>query len=138
MLKIQRSGLIAALACGTLFIQPAIAAPHTPKVGSKERKDIMDAMRKVVGKAHKKKIIFVTDHLKVEKGWAYFAGAVTYADGTRPRGEDFMGGNIAVLLRQSNRSWTVKRYIYHGDVIEPDFIDRFPQAPRAIFNRVYR
>jgi len=138
MLKIQRSGLIAALACGALLMQPVLAAPHTPKVGSKERQSIMDAMRKVVGKAHKKKIIFVTEHLKVDKGWAYFAGDVTYADGSRPRSEEFMGGNIAVLLRQNGRTWTVKRHIYHGDVIEPYFIETYPQAPKAIFNRVYR
>lgn len=140
MLNIQKYSLVALLACSfcSYSIQPVAAAPHTPKVGSKERKDIMDAMRKVIGKAHKKKIVFVTDHLKVEKGWAYFGGAVTFTDGTRPRGQQYMGGNIAVLLRQNKQGWNVQRYIYHGDVVEPDFIDRYPQAPKGIFNRVYR
>lgn len=113
------------------------AKPHTPKPGSKERQEIFDSLRKVVGKNHRKRIIFVVDHLKVEQGWAYYGGRFQYADGTFP-GDEYMGGNTTALLRKTGRTWKVLRWVHNGDVQEPEFRSAFPRAPRAIFNRNYR
>lgn len=120
-----------------LITQTAFAKPHTPAPGSAERKAIMDAMRKVVGKPHKKPIIFTADHLKVENGWAYFGGRFDYVDKSRVSA-DFGWGNLSCLLRYENKAWRVKRFIHNTDVAEPDYIEMFPQAPRAIFQRKYR
>jgi hypothetical protein len=132
--RIFISGILGALLAPG--IQPAFAAPHSPKSGSTERKAIMDAMRPVVGKGKKKKVIFVADHLKVEKGWAYFAGSFKYADGTRPE-QDYGWGNLSTVLHQENKKWKVKRYVHNTDVIEPELIVQFPRAPKAIFERTY-
>jgi hypothetical protein len=132
--RILISGILCALLAPT--IQPSFAAPHSPKTGSVERKAIMDSMRTVVGKGKKKKVIFVADHLKVEKGWAYFAGNFKYADGTRP-GQDYAWGNLSAVLHLENKKWKVKRYVHNTDVIEPELIAQFPQAPKAIFTRTY-
>ena len=119
------------------LVQPLCAAPRTPRVGSSERRAIMDAMRKVVGKRSRKKIIFTADHLKVEKGWAYFAGSFAYADGTRP-GEEYNYGTLSSVLRFQNKKWRVLYDVHNGDVIEPEMMSRFPRAPKAIFKRTYR
>ena len=112
----------------------ASAAPYTPKPGSTERNAIMNAMRNVVGKGKKKKIRFLVEHLKVEKGWAYFAGGFEYADGTEV-GADYMWGNLSALLHMEKNAWVLKRYVHNTDIIEPEFIEEFPQAPKAIFKR---
>lgn len=117
-----------------LLVQPSFATPHTPQKGSTERKAIMDAMRKVVGKRMKKKIIFTPDSLKVEKGWAYFAGGFDNVDGT-PVSADYMWGNLSALLHFEGRRWVVKKYVHNTDVIEPEFMQEYPQAPKAIFNK---
>ena len=134
MMKINSAKSVSFCACAVLLVQPVFAAPHTPKLGSTERKVIMDAMRKVVGKGHKKKIVFVVEHLKVENGWAYFAGGFEYADGTQPSA-DYMWGNLSALLRYEKKTWQVKYYVHNTDVIEPEFIEKFPNAPKAIFKR---
>ena len=127
-LKLVPAALLLCLATNIL------AAPRTPKVGSSERKAIMDALRKVVGKGERKPIVFVADHLKTERGYAYFAGYYKYADGTRA-GNEFTGGNLSALLQRTGKKWRVLYDISAGDVIEPEIMKKFPRAPKAIFKR---
>ncbi len=89
------------------------------------------------GQAAQEEIIFTAEHLKVENGWAYFGGRFDYAAKSRVSA-DFGWGNLSCLLRYEKKAWRVKRFIHNTDVAEPDYIERFPQAPRAIFQREYR
>ncbi len=113
---------------------PVIATPHTPKVGSSERTALMNSLRRVLGSGRHKAII-TPSHLKVERGWAYISGGFNYEDGA-PLEEQFTEGsgtNFSALLHLEKGKWKVKRRLYHGDVVAPDFMRDFPQAPRAIF-----
>ncbi len=119
------------LAASLVLMQTALATPHTPRPGSPERRALMNTLRLQLG-AKGKKAIITPARLNVENGWAYITGTFAYADGTRP-GQDFMGGNFSALLRRERGTWRVKHRVYNGDVIEPEFMERFPQAPKAIF-----
>ncbi|RYX82502.1 hypothetical protein EON83_18885 [bacterium] len=113
---------------------PVSAKPHTPKVGSSERTALMNSLRRVLGTGKHKPII-TPSHLRVEKGWAYISGGFNYSDGA-PLEEEFSegsGSNFSALLRLEKGKWKVKRRLYHGDVVAPDFMRDFPAAPRAIF-----
>lgn len=119
---------------GTLLTLPVQATPHTPKTGSRERSALMNSLRRVLGSG-KHKAIVTPSHLKVERGWAYISGGFNYAGGA-PLEEQFTEGsgtNFSALLHLEKGVWKVKRRLYHGDVVAPDFMRDFPQAPRAIF-----
>lgn len=113
---------------------PVYAKPHTPARGSGERTQIMNSLRRVLGSGRHKAIV-VPLHFKVESGWAYVSGGFSYAKGARlePEWREGSGTNFSALLRRESGKWRVKRRVYHGDVVAPDFIRAFPQAPRAIF-----
>lgn len=116
-----------------LLSQIAFAAPHTPRKGSSERTALMNSLRKVLG-AGKHKPIITPDRFKVERGWAYITGGFNYANA--PLEAQFQQGpgpSFSALLHREGKTWRVKRRVYNGDVIEPEFIRDFSQAPRAIF-----
>jgi len=122
------------LAGTTGMVLPSVAAPHTPKAGSSERKAIMNALRPRLGSGRHKPIISPS-HLKVERGWAYVEGGFNY-EGGAPLEEQFTEGsgtNFSALLHQENSRWRVKKFMYHGDVVAPEFMQAFPSAPRSIF-----
>lgn len=113
---------------------PATAKPHTPAKGSSERTQIMNSLRRVLGSGRHKAII-TPSHFKAENGWAYVSGGFNYANGARLEAEfqEGSGTNFSALLQRESGKWRVKRRVYHGDVVAPDFMRDFPQAPRAIF-----
>ena len=118
----------------TLMTLPVKAAPHTPKTGSRERTSLMNSLRRVLGSG-KHKAIITPSHLKVERGWAYISGGFNYGKSI-PLEERFpqgTGTNFSAILHLEKGAWKVKRRVYHGDVVTPEFIRDFPQAPRAIF-----
>ncbi len=122
---------LAAMVAAT--VTAALAAPHTPKPGSSERAALMNALRKTLGGGHHKPII-TPNHLKVERGWAYISGGFNYQNAPlEPRWQEGSGTNFSALLQQKGKIWSVKRRVYNGDVVVPDFIRDFPAAPRAIF-----
>jgi len=126
-----RVSLGAALA---LFVLPTFAAPHTPAKGSAERTAIMNALHRVLGKGrHKPLVTAMAFH--VERGWAFVEGDFVYTDGAPLEGEytEGPGTHFSAILHKEGKSWRVKRRLYHGDVVLPEFIRDFPQAPRAIF-----
>jgi hypothetical protein len=124
------------LASASFIARPVSAAPHTPARGSNERTAIMNSLRRVLGSGRHKAII-TPNHFKVERGWAYLTGGFEYEGGARlePRFTEGSGTNFSALLRRENGRWRVKRRLYNGDVVEPEFIHDFPQAPTAIFRR---
>ena len=115
-------------------VLPSMAAPHTPKAGSGERKALMNALRPKLGSGKHKPII-TPYHLKVENGWAFVEGGFNY-EGGAPLEEQFTEGsgtNFSALLHRESSKWRVKKFLYHGDVVAPEFMQAFPSAPRAIF-----
>lgn len=129
-LSVCSLGLLLAATTATV----ATAKPHTPKVGSAERGALMNSLRRVLG-AGKHKPIITLSHLKVERGWAYVSGGFNYADGAplEAQFQEGSGTNFSALLHREGAAWKVKRRVYNGDVVAPDFMRAFPQAPRAIF-----
>lgn len=118
----------------SLTAMPAGAAPHSPAKGSAERSALMNSLRRVLG-GGKHKPIITASLCKVESGWAYISGGFNYEDGA-PLESQFREGsgtNFSALLHREGKVWRVKRRVYHGDVVAPDFMRDFPQAPRAIF-----
>jgi len=65
---------IAIAMCLDLYAVQAQDALHSPPAGSPERKAIMDALRIPVEKELKQNVVFVTQSLKVESGWAFLSG----------------------------------------------------------------
>ena len=94
----------------------------------------MNALRPKLGSGKHKPLI-TPSHLKVERGWAFISGGFSYSDGA-PLEEQFSEGsgtNFSALLHKEGSKWRVKKFLYHGDVVVPDFMRAFPNAPRAIF-----
>jgi hypothetical protein len=116
------------------FAATAFAAPHTPAKGSSERTALMNSLRRVLGSGKHKPII-TPYHFKVERGWAYISGGFAYEKGAplEPQWQEGSGTNFSALLQKQGKSWKVRRRLYHGDVVAPDFMRDFPTAPRAIF-----
>ncbi|BCM91260.1 hypothetical protein IAD21_03126 [Abditibacteriota bacterium] len=116
------------------IVLPVSAAPHTPKVGSSERTSIMNALHPVLGSGRHKPLV-IARRVKVDRGWVFVEGDFKYADGA-PLEEDYTEGsgtNFSALLHREGGKWKVKRRLYHGDVVIPEFMHDFPKAPRSIF-----
>lgn len=106
-----------------LFTASAIAqnTTYTPKPGSPERKQIMDALRAPVERALKKSVEFKVDHLKVKSGWAFMRGVPQQPGGKKMnyKGTEYQGAIedgvfddwICALLKKENDKWKVVRYV---------------------------
>jgi hypothetical protein len=127
--------LVAVLA----FAQGAV----TPKMGSAERKAIMDAMRVPVEKALKKKVVFKVDHIKMQNGWAFLYGVPQQPNGKKMdyRGtqweqaikDGMFDDNFCGLLRKQGGKWKVKTWrIGMTDVAWIGW-DKEYKAPKGIF-----
>jgi hypothetical protein len=127
--------LVAVLA----FAQGAV----TPKMGTPERKAIMDAMRVPVEKALKKKVVFKVDHIKMQNGWAFLYGVPQQPNGKKMdyRGtqweqaikDGMFDDNFCGLLRKESGKWKVKTWrIGMTDVAWIGW-DKEYKAPKGIF-----
>jgi hypothetical protein len=74
---------------------------YTPEKGSKERKEILDALRKNVFDMHHINAIFVVNYMKVYDGWAWIHTMPQEADGTN-RYEDMLA-----LVHKKNGEWKI-------------------------------
>ena len=129
---------------------PAVAAdpetvtlPSTPKIGTAERKAIMDAMRVPVMKELKQRVVFKPSHLKVAAGWAFIVARPLQPNG---RKVDYSRGiyaeaakagaledQVVGLLKRGNRGWTVVAHVVGAtDVPYVDWPDKYG-APKSIF-----
>lgn len=100
------------------FIQSTI---YTPKPGSPERKQIMDALRAPVEEALKKSVEFKVDHLKVKSGWAFLRGVPQQPGGKKMnyKGTEYQSAIeegvfddwICALLKKEKDKWKVVRYV---------------------------
>ena len=130
-----------------LILIAAVAASaqsaYTPDKGSPERKAILDALRVPVERDLKQKVVFVTDHFKVQGTWAYVSGTPQNSSGGNPdysktRYADQVDSgafdnNFFALLRKAGGRWKVTHYLIGcTDVCYLDWWRRF-KAPKAIF-----
>ncbi len=110
------------------------AAAYTPKPGTRERKAILDALRKPVQKHVGRPIIFMIGSLKVINGWALVQGNARKPDG-KDLGGQFLWGELAALLRRKpNGTWVVLTWDFATDISALENARRrYPNAPRALF-----
>ncbi len=138
------SFVIALLAAIVITASPVSDAPvfaqssppgktYTPKPGSKERKAIMDALRKPVTNRVKKPIIFQVGSLKVRDGWAFFQGIAQNKNGSQ-LSDKHLWGETSALLRKQGGAWKV---LHWGFATDPSVADaakqKFPRAPKSIY-----
>jgi hypothetical protein len=127
-----------ALFCGSTFAQA-----YTPKLGSVERKALVDALRIPVEKELRKKVVFKIDHLKVLDDWAFIRGIPLQPDGNAmdyqgtPHQEAIKEGmfddGICALLKKQGDKWTVIIYqIGATDVPWVGWSEEY-KAPASIF-----
>ena len=111
--------------------------PYTPKVGSKERKEILNALRPTAEDCFSQKIEFVIERFRVNDTWAYVS-ADPRQKGGKPLDYDVAGlteaidegfydaGSFYALLRYEKGRWVVVEYA-HGctDVCYDAWIEEY-------------
>ena len=125
------------LAAGAVSAVHAFAPPagktYTPKVGSAERKALLDALRRPVEKRVKKPVIFRVGSLKVRDGWAFFQGNALNKDGSA-LSDKHLWGETSALLRRKDRAWQVLVWGFATDISIMDEAKRkYPNAPKSIY-----
>jgi hypothetical protein len=108
-----------------------------PKIGSPERKAIMDAMRPEI-MAHVGAPVLFTGDVRVCGEWARFQGNVTTKDGKRPKNEeaaaDLELDFFALLCKDSAGAWQLLHHGFAGDIsVGEEAQAKFPDAPSALF-----
>ncbi|MEY5020005.1 MAG: hypothetical protein RLZ22_1093 [Verrucomicrobiota bacterium] len=105
-----------------------------PKIGSPERKAIMDAMRGPVSKHAKTEVIF-TGSAQVYQDWAKLEGKVSPKNG-KPFSEDVIDEvelDFLAILRKIDGKWTTLYYGWSGDIgTRIEARNRFPDIPKAL------
>ncbi|WP_346187436.1 hypothetical protein [Rubritalea halochordaticola] len=124
-----------------LCVSPLYAKPHTPAVGSKERKDILNAIRDPMEDVLRQEIIFRVGRLWVEDGWAFLlAEARTKEDKpidyskTRYAGEsESVDEGVVALLRYKRGRWyVVEKNLFQNDIWWGELWKEY-DAPKALF-----
>lgn len=116
---------------------------YTPKVGSPERKAIMDALRVPIQKTLKKKVVFKANHFKVLNGWAFVYGEPLQQNG-KPmdyKGTqyqeaidlDMFDSNFCGLLKKQGKKWIVKDWRLGMTDVGWEPWSKQYGAPRSIF-----
>jgi hypothetical protein len=113
------------------FIQTTV---YTPKPGSPERKQIMDALRAPVEEALKKSVEFKVDHLKLKSGCAFMRGVPQQPGGKKMnyKGTEYQTAIdagafddwICALLKKEKDKWKVVRYVIGATDVAYDGWDK--------------
>ena len=102
---------------GLLEAQPGV---YTPKVGSSERKAVLEPLRASVQQELKTMVVFKVDRLRVQDGWAFIRGVPQQPSG-KPlnyRGTPYQAAIdqgtfddwICALLQKQQGKWKVIKY----------------------------
>ena len=120
----------------------AEAGDLTPKPGSQERKDILDAVRDPLEDVLQREIIFRVTHLKVKDGWAFLRATPRTKDdkpidykGTRFENEaSWMDESLVAVLRYKRKRWyVVTKAVFTTDVWWAGIHEEL-KAPPEIFD----
>ena len=124
-------------------VGPGSKALHHPKIGSVERRAILDALRVPVRKELRQPVIFKISYLAVEKGWAFTYGQPLRANGkhidykitpyAKALADGFFDDNFSALLRYRSRAWTVVRYDIGATDVSWLGWEKKYAAPRGLF-----
>ncbi len=109
-----------------------------PKIGSPERKAIMDSMRAPVSKYAKKEVLF-TGSVSVCGTWAKFDGHVGPKDGKRFAGdlEDQLSLDFLAILQKVNGTWRTLYYGWSGDIhAQMEAREKLPDIPEALLPKL--
>lgn len=119
----------------------AAEKPYTPKPGTKERTDILNAIRDPLEDALHQPIIFRVDHLKVQDGWAFLIGIPRTKDdkpinyeGTFHEGDAEYADELLVCLMRFKRGrwYVVTHGLFTNDVWWIGLDEQY-KAPKGIF-----
>ena len=136
-----------AILLATLFVIGSYSgfgqAVHTPEKGSKERAEILDALRVPVERDLKQKIVFALDNFNVAGNWAFLSGTPQTVDGGKPDysrtkyanavDSGAFDNNIFALLKKTAGKWKVVTHrIGCTDVCFATWWKDY-RAPKAVF-----
>ena len=110
------------------------AEVREPKIGSPERKAIMETMRGPVSKRVGKRVTF-TGAVKISGDWATFQGNVAPTDGVVPKGDAAydLSLDFFALLRLEKGRWTLLLWDFAGDIGPLDEArKKFPNVPKEL------
>ena len=120
---------------GMLFAGSVGAAEvREPKIGSPERKVIMETMRGPVSKQAGKRVTF-TGTVKILGEWATFNGGAAPTDGVMPEGDVAfeLSLDLFALLRLENGTWKLLTWGFAGDIGPMEEArKKFPGVPKAL------
>ena len=110
------------------------AEVREPKIGSPERKTIMELMRGPVSKHAGKRVIF-TGSLRICGDWAAFDGHANPTDGVPPEGG--VAGELELdffaLLRLEKGQWKLLLWGFAGDIgLKDEARTKFPTVPKEL------
>jgi hypothetical protein len=116
-------------------------AVYTPKIGSKERIEILDTVRKPVQKDLKQEVKFIPSTFRVNDKWGFIFGQMQQKDSKnidktkflegRERG-DLWDNMFVALLQKKNGLWEIVKYQTGcTDVCWEDWSNKF-NAPKMI------
>lgn len=125
-----------------LLAIPVLAGEvYTPKTGSKERVDLLNAVRDPLEDRIHQEVIFRVSHLKVQDGWVFLI-AQARTKGDKPidyKGtvlewstSEFDEGVIAIL-RYKRKRWDIVQHSYFTSDVWWDELHKKLRAPAAIF-----
>ncbi len=110
------------------------AAVYTPKPGSREREELMDALRGPFAAKYHQTPVFQVQTLRVGNGYAYLDATALAASGKPVPTLTGTGGRVSALYRLQNSHWTVIKWgSYHGAEVEDYGLKHCPKAPFDLF-----
>jgi hypothetical protein len=103
----------------------------------KDRTMMLDILRANLYENYQQEFIFVVNHFKVSKNFAWFEGSAQRKDGKtiilNPDGEYDCCG-VTSLFKKSNGKWYIaESWSFGTDISFYGIRSRFPDAPRVIF-----
>lgn len=134
----------ASLLAGLFLAGAAYAGEFwTPEKNSPERKEIMDAARVPIEEDIRQPVIFVVEHLRRNRDWAFLHAVPKRPDGgdIDYHGTDYQadidegvfGGTAAVLLKRKGSGWSVVTWgLGFSDVIWDNWDEEFG-APEGLW-----
>lgn len=122
--------------------QPALAGDvWTPKAGSKERTDILDAIRDPLEDHIHQKVIFRVSHLKVQDDWAFLMAQartvndkpIDYTGTALAWGTKEFDEGVIAILRFKRKRWYVVQHSFFASDVWWHGSHKTLRAPKAIF-----
>ena len=127
-----------------LILPVAAETAYTPKAGTKERTEILDAIRDPVEDALHQEVTFQVKHLVVKDGWAFFDGLpltkagkkVSYKGTMYEEWVEDADEVLWVLLRNKRGRWyIVNKVFFTTDVTWVEW-PKYYRAPAEIFPKL--